>query len=259
MKKLIALLLALVMVLSMVACGSSEEPAETTAAPAETAPAQEETTPVETEAPDSDEEDEEVLSNEEALAICLGMLGDSLNLDNYDEPEVEDGKVYLYQSEDIESELDYVVTIMEDLDICLDGVTTCQDLTDAGFAFNFPETVEGLNRYSGTCKHESGAWFTSTIVNPNEGAKPVGECYVTMITVIPQYVGDFEVNGINASSTIADVIAAYGEPYYVRYSQYRGLSIQFHDEISGAVAFAFTDDGVLDNVMYSYNDYNLVS
>lgn len=265
MKKMFALLLVAALLASMLcACGNSNtetaDPVvqETEAAQKAPVDTDEEETPAEESTQDPQE------ACKALLEVCKALLGDSLDLESYGEPECdEDGdSVSFFGYEKVCAAFDYQLSLAAGADISLNGVTTYQELLDAGWSANMPETAEGHYRYinsaSGSEGIFNGPWFTITVFNASENSAPIGEGYITGVGLEVKYAGDFELSGITADSSVADVVRVFGEPYYIYYSEITGLCLKFKDDISGSLEFDFDASGVLTNVDYNYSDYNLI-
>lgn len=263
MKKLIALLLAAAMIAGMLcACGSSktETGAKETAAPVQETEAMQEV-------PEDSIEEEAApaqVTSQDPLEVCKALLGDCVNLDDYDEPEYNDDRdsVSICQFNNIAGTFAYQLSLDAGADISLNGVTTYQDLLDAGWSANMPETAEGHYRYinsaSGPDGNFNGPWFTITVFNASENSAPIGEGYITSVGLEIKYAGDFSLSGITAASSVSDVIRMFGEPYYIYYSDTLGLCLKFKDDISGSLEFGFDASGTMTEGSYTYSDYNLV-
>lgn len=255
MKKLIALLLAVAMLAcALCACGSSKtetEVKETAAPAADTQQA----------ADDADEEEAEAtvsaMSKKELLDLCTSALGSAVDLDSLGEPEYNDEgtNISYYAYDNVCSTFSYQLTL-SGLNLSIDGVTTFQDLADAGWTGNFPETADGHYYYINSVSKDD-AWFTITALNAKEETVSIGECFVTSIGLQTKYLGDFSICGLTADSTPANVVAALGNPNYVCYSTVTGLTLKFKDDL-GSAEFTFSADGKLTDVNFSYSNYNLV-
>ena len=192
-------------------------------------------------------------------AACKKLLGDTVNLDNYDKPDVSSGTVYYRHSNDSTVTLDYTVHLKACNSAISMPVTTYQDLLDAGWNGNMPGTAEGRHTYTSTIKAPNGAFLSVTVFNPSEEDVPSNTAIVTGVTCSPANAGGFSIGSINEGSSVADVIAAYGEPALISYSESAsGLNLVYEDDMDGTLQFTFDAAGVLTDMKYYYSEYNLV-
>lgn len=256
MKRWIAMLLALVMVVSLAACGSSET--KETEAPKNTAAKE---TEAKTDAAEADMKGEAQAASGDSLDICLALLGDNIDLNDYEEPEAEEESVCIYHNDwlDYTAEaFDYTMTI--DGTTFTMGKTTYQEMMDKGWkaTANMPESADAYNYYIPNCKKDS-TQFAICLLNPNDSELPIEDTILTGITMEIQYGGSFDISGIHENATVADVIHAFGAPYYIYYSDTLGLELSYQDEMDGELSFTFDSNGAMTNVDYDFNNYNLVN
>lgn len=137
----------------------------------------------------------------------------------------------------------------------INGVTTCQDLVDAGWGTNMRETADALTGYLGHFTGPEGESFFGSVVNVKDEAVAGGETFLTSVTGEIPDCGTFTFGSITENSTISDVINAIGNPRCISYSEISGLKMEFADENINSVNFDFDQDGVMTKVNLSYNYY----
>ena len=162
-----------------------------------------------------------------ALIMCLSvsafaetdvyktLMGDCVDWNNYDAPEADEDSVTVWRTEKAAPAFDFVVNLQGDIVVEINGKTVYQNLLDLGWSSNMPETADAMYSYINSCNAPDGKWMTISLCNPTEAAMPIAETFVTSVSFDKEYAPEFELNGITFASTIADVTAAFGEPYYL--------------------------------------------
>lgn len=188
--------------------------------------------------------------------IVETMVGDLLDLSAYEVDEDEDSISYYYY--DQHGSFPYEITISE-LNLQLNGVTTYQDLLDAGWYSNMPETADASCALINTLVGPEGQHITISLGNVNDEEIAIGETYLLGVTGQVKNCGGFTIGDLTENSTISDVINAIGTPYYLYYSEYVGLTVKFEDSCraQNSLSFTFNQDGVITEISVLYNHYNL--
>lgn len=205
-----------------------------------------------------------------ALVMCLSvcafaeidayktLLGDCVDWNNYDAPDADEDSVTIWRTEKTAPVFDFVVTLQDGTVVEINGKTVYQNLLDLGWSSNMPETADAMYSYINSCTAPDGKWVTISLCNPTEAAMPIAETFVTSISFDKDYAPDFDLSGLSFASTIADVTAVFGEPYYVYYSETLGLTLKYEDENINTLKFVFDAEGALAEVDYSFNRNSLV-
>lgn len=247
MKKLIALLLAMIMVLSMAACGSSEEPAETTVAPAETTPADNEQ--VQNDQPENEESDLE--------AELKAIVGTAVDLNAYEVRYVDEEQARLMLIDEENTVLDYVITVGEGTRLQLPCAYS--EALNAGWvsSVEWEENQEGNTLGTDTHSDASGNTINITIQNPTEETMNLADLWITSVTAGNglDYTAAFDVSGISEGSTMANVVSAVGLPAYISYyvdEDYVSLKFEYN-AADGFLTFYFDPETALVSAVgYSY-------
>lgn len=189
-------------------------------------------------------------------AIVESLVGNSLDLSIY-EMEKDEDSLFYYNSDQYGS-FPYEITI-SGITLHLNGVTTYQDVLDAGWNANMPETADANYSYIGPLAGPEDRHFTITLDNVNDEAIAMGETYLLAVTGSIKYCGSFTYGGLTENSTVSDVIKAIGTPYSVYCSEISGLTLKFKDNCDheNSLSFTFGQDGVITEISLHYNHYNL--
>lgn len=190
--------------------------------------------------------------------IVETLVGDILDLSIYEVEEDEDGISYtnLEQKGSFPHEITF-----SGMRFQLDGVTTYQDLLDAGWNSNMPETADANYRYLDTTTGPEGQRLTITATNLNDEPIAIEETYLTSVMGIIKNSGGFTFGNLTENSTISDVLKAIGTPRYLYYNYESGnLDVKFRDNCAyqDSVSFTFDSDGVITKVDIDYSIFNLV-
>lgn len=197
MKKLFALLLAFGMLAMLCACSSGTEG---TGMEAQTEKA--------VEAPAEDKQ----------LAALKGILGSAVSLDDYELFSQDEDYVTLYSLDGERIELDYTVDLDDGTTIQLPMVYG--ELLDAGWtsSVQWKSAVEGNSMGSASHANAEGETIYLAIINPTSKSMYLTDIWINQVQVGGDYTEGFDIHGVSAGSTIADVVAAWGNPYEIEYS-----------------------------------------
>lgn len=257
MKKILALVLSVLMIASLLcACGGNE-----TAETEKSAAAQTEAQNVISE--ETEAGVEETLGDD-PLSRCKAMLGDTVSLDSYDEPDVDEESVFIYSSKD--AKLDYTITPA-------DGTTfqlpmKYQDLLDAGWTcdqdYLLPENMDADYETGIYYSNANGDILVAILANPTDAVIPVEESWITGIYV-GEYYGSaqsFSVSGITPDSTVADIISALGEPSVIYYEydeedEEGELNLTYDGDFGSLDIEVDEATGTVTDVEYYYNKSNI--
>lgn len=244
MKKLIALLLAFSMLAILCACGSSTKDAEQPTAAAEQAEAQ------------NEKPAEPATTADGLLTVVKEILGDAISLDDYElysEPEDEE-YVHLYLLDGERIEMDYTIT--------LDDGTTIQmpmvygELLDAGWTSSVQWEEQAKANSLGSAAHTNanGKTISVSIINPTDETMNLADIWINQVTMGGDYTEEFDIHGIRAGSTIADVVAAWGNPYSIEYycgENYTELDLNYESNDYGTLEFCVdVETGLVSGATY---------
>lgn len=251
MKRLLAMLLAVTMLAAMLcgcASGGTKEAQETQETQETEGAAEENVT----------ETKKSATATGTPQEIAESLVGDSLDLSIYEVDKDEDSISYFSFGQS--GTFPYEITI-SGLKLQFDGVTTYQDVLNAGWSSNMPETADASYRYINTLVGPEGEHFAVDLTNVKEEAIPIEETYVMGITAGIKDNSGFTFGSITEKSTISDVIKAIGTPYSVSYYENLGLELSFEDntcDSKNSISFTFDRDGVMTELSVGYNAYNLI-
>lgn len=254
MKKLIAMLLALVMLLSLAACGSSgaEEKGNDALAANPTEPTAQQTDPAAQDTTGEPAGQEANLQTEMESILGTAIAKDVYELRYMDEEQV---SLELIDAEYVE--LDYVITVGEGTKLQLPCAYS--EALNAGWVSDteWEETQEGNTVGGGTHTDASGNTIGMTIQNPTEENMNLTDLWITGVTAGNGhgYTAAFEVSGISEGSTMANVVSALGQPYYIVYyvdEDYVSLKFEY-DAADGGLNIYFDPETALVSALgYSY-------
>lgn len=189
--------------------------------------------------------------------IVETLVGDSLDLSIYEVETDEDGISYVNLEQ--KGSFPHEITF-SGMRLQLDGVTTYQDLLEAGWNSNLPETADANYQYINTATGPEEQRLTITAANLNDEPIAIGETCLTSVMGIIKNSGGFTLGSITENSTISDVLKAIGTPDYLYYYYEAGtLDVKFRDncEYPDSVAFTFGPDGVITKVELDCSIFNL--
>lgn len=206
MKKLIALLLAAAMIAGMLcACGSSKTDSKLQQPSKETASVQAENTP-------EQDDSEESAQGDSQYAVVEALLGEVLSLSDYEVAYEDEELLTLELIDFTRAKPDYCVQLG-------DG-TTLQlpvhfgDLLDAGWVSEqqWADNQDGNTFGYTVMTNTNGKTIYAFVKNPSDEGTTLRDCWVTTVFLGGTYTEDFDVNGVSANATMAEIVAAWGLP-----------------------------------------------
>ena len=222
MKKFIALLLALCMAAMLCACSKSEETDSTSA--------QQQTENQTTEAASGDGSLYDALKQ---------ILGSGISLDQYELSYEDEEIVNLYVLTNERNVLDYTFKTDDGTTIKLPIVYG--DFLNAGWTSTVQWEEQAQASSMGSSAHKNGAGETIyvSIINHTDATVELKDCWVNRVTLGQEYSAGFDIHGIKKGSSVAEVIAAMGNPYNIEYyndGEYESLELNF-EAMDGTLTF----------------------
>lgn len=250
MKKTIAMLLALVMVLALTACGSTEAEEKN---PADASNEQKENV-------SQDAADDNADSEESLLIDLKAILGEAVSVDDYELSYMDEEFANLQLLDDDYKELDYLIKLGDGTAIELPMVYG--ELLDAGWvsATSWTETVEGNSAGFASHSNAAGDTIFVTIKNPTNQFMDLEDTWITGVHVGDDFTADFDIGGVSQGDTVETLIAAFGLPSSIEYfvdEDYASVDF-IYLAVDGSVEFAIdVETGTVLGANYSHSDSDL--
>lgn len=215
---------------------------------------------------DEDEDDNNTVAKPEPIAnwdelSCRerveALLGDNLDLSNYGVSE--DDEMLTATLPNVPESLGLGFTISyAGLELQIDGTSTYQDVLDAGWSGNAPETLDGnWGAKSFDVTSPDGVTARITLVNPTENSIDSKDGYVISFDAENVEGNDLKIGSITGDSTAADVVQAAGAPYNITTSDYIPLKLTYKDLFFNELELRFDESGVMTEISFDFYRANL--
>lgn len=252
MKRMIALLLVFGMMAMLCACGSStDEPAQSTAAAAQ----------AETQGDAQTENAAENAVPEDGLVtVVKEILGNAISLADYELSYQDEEMVTLYLLDGEYIELDYTFSLDDGTTITLPMVYG--ELLDAGWTSSVQWEERAKANTVGFAAHTNanGNTIYITIQNPTDETMNLADIWINQVSMGRDYTEGFNIHGISAGSTIADVVAAWGNPYSIEYycgENFTNLELNYEAYYGDLIFYIDPETGLVSGATYHVTD-NLI-